>query len=97
MLTKTVLGVGVYSYAIFGAMCVVWQATYVGGDMGYALSSSNARIEAYSMYGGLQIGLGLFFTLAFFRPEFRRAALVVLIFVPGGWALRGASHVDHGR
>ena len=97
MLTKFVLAFGVFSYAIFGAMCAAFPDRFPGQAMGYDLSTNNPRIEVFSMYGGLQIGLGLFFLLALFRKAYVPSALLILTLVPGGLAIgRGLAIVAIG-
>ncbi|NNC98574.1 MAG: DUF4345 family protein, partial [Gammaproteobacteria bacterium] len=57
------------------------------GFAGLGISSGDAFAEVGAMYGGLQIGIGLFMALAAWRPAYYRAGLVLLVLGIGMLAL----------
>ena len=59
---------------------------------GLSVLSSDGYAELGAMYGGLQIGVGLFLVLGACSPAWQRSALLVCLFVFGPLALlRGVS------
>jgi hypothetical protein len=52
--------------------------------LGILLPSPSALNEARANYGGMHVGMGLFFMTAAFRPALRVAALMVAIVFMGG-------------
>ncbi len=86
MLGKTILGVSALVLISYGAVCLIsptTPATYAG----LIISNGDAFAEVGAMYGGLQTGLGLFFLLAFLKPEFYRSGLVILFLAIGSLAI----------
>ena len=88
MLSLAVLWIGVFTYLLFGVMCFLSLA--LGSDLtgtqlfdSFNLEEPNVTLEAFSMYGGMQIGLGLFYLLGIVKPRLREAVLWVLVLVPG--------------
>ena len=45
--------------------------------LGVQLPTESAKIEIRAMYGGLEIGIGIFFLLSAFRPAWYAAALML--------------------
>ncbi len=86
MLGKTILGVSALVLISYGVVCLI-SPTTPAGYAGLNISNGDAFAEIGAMYGGLQTGLGLFFLLAFLKPEFYRSALLVLLFTIGSLAL----------
>jgi hypothetical protein len=58
--------------------------------VGVQLPSPEARTEIRAFYGGLEIGLGLFFAAAAARPEWHRPALFAQTATLGGVAVTRA-------
>jgi hypothetical protein len=56
-------------------------------SMGIVLESATARTEIRGFYGGLEIGLGLFFGIAMLRPRWFRPALLAQTATLGGIGL----------
>ena len=47
------------------------------GNIGIQLLNDSARVEIRAMYGGFEIGIGIFFLIAALRPAWFRAALTL--------------------
>jgi hypothetical protein len=47
------------------------------GSVGFTLKSGSGRSEYFTVYGGMQLALGLLFLLPLLRPEFLSTALLV--------------------
>lgn len=71
MNTLRVVGV---LYLLSGLWCA-WQPVAASGFLGFVLNSELAFSEFFSVYGGLQVGLGLAMLGASFRPAYIEAAL----------------------
>ncbi|RZV60097.1 MAG: DUF4345 domain-containing protein, partial [Pseudomonadales bacterium] len=52
--------------------------------IGYGLSGPDARIELVAMYGGFEIGLGLFCLMGLVKQEIERPALLAVVLMVGG-------------
>lgn len=72
-------------FAGFGIALLIFPGLL--GVVGIKELSRSGEVEIRAVYGGLQIGLGLFFLLAFNRPRWARAGLVVQICSVGGLAI----------
>ena len=86
MLGKTILGVSAIILISYGAACLISPAT-PAAFAGLIISNGDAFAEVGAMYGGLQTGLGVFFLLAFLKPEFYRSGLIVLFLAIGSLAM----------
>jgi hypothetical protein len=64
-----------FAFFVFGCWLLV-QPEGVAG-LGIHLPSDTAKVEIRSMYGGFEIGLGIFFLLAVMRSSWHRPALML--------------------
>lgn len=55
--------------------------------IGLRATSAEALTELRALYGGLEIGLGLFLLLCFFRSQWISAGLACLLFICAGIAI----------
>ncbi len=55
--------------------------------IGYEMTRADAVIETRAMYGGLELGFGLFCLLAVFQIRFQEAGLISIVLVVGGLAV----------
>ena len=62
-------------------------------SLGLQLQGASGSAEVRAMYGGLQLGLGLYFLVALRRPSWERPALRVALFTVGGLGLGRAAGV----
>jgi hypothetical protein len=69
----------------FGVAFLVWPTLISWADV--ELTSSAARTEIRAFYGGLEIGMAVFFLLAALRPAWFRAGLILQALSLGGIAL----------
>jgi len=86
MLGKIVLWVSTITFISYGLMCLVSPsvpADYAGLEM----ISGDGYAEIGAMYGGLQIGFGVFCLLGALRSDLHKAALTSLVVVVGGLAI----------
>lgn len=74
------------AFGLYGLMCLL-DPQAVANYSGLELPNASARVEVVAMYGGLQFGLGVLFTLGAFRTSFFRTGLFVLIVTLGCLAL----------
>jgi len=86
MLGKIILWITAVSFAAYGVACLVWPAL-PADYAGLAINSGDAYSEMGAMYGGLQIGFGLFCLLGATRTGYFRPALVLLVLCVGLLAL----------
>jgi hypothetical protein len=56
-------------------------------SMGVSLESATARTEIRGFYGGMEIGLGVFFGISLLRPRWFRPALLAQVAAFGGLAM----------
>jgi hypothetical protein len=84
-LARTSLGVTAAAFAGFGVWLLLRPQALSRVDV--SLPSPTARAEIRAFYGGLEIGLGLFFAAAAARPAWHRPALVAQAASLGGAAL----------
>ena len=83
---RFILGFNAFAFLAFGLACLA-HPDLLTDIAGLAFTRASATIEARAMYGGVQIGLGAFFALAFAREAHRRAGLGVALALFGGLAL----------
>lgn len=65
-------------YATFAVWCSL-LATQTSQSLGYTALNSSGRSEYLTVYGGLQLGLALFFAWVAYRPEMHRTGLVLAL------------------
>lgn len=83
-LENQVLYVAAALYLGVGALFLVWpSATSL---VGLALASATADNDVRAVYGGANVGLGVFFLLAASRPAWTRPALWGMALALGGMA-----------
>ena len=86
MIGKTVLCVSSLVFITYGITSLV--SPVIPTELaGLEMSNGDAFAEVGAMYGGLQTGVGLFCLLAFMKPDFYRAGLVLLVLGIGALAL----------
>ncbi|MGK2913746.1 MAG: DUF4345 family protein [Porticoccaceae bacterium] len=85
MLAKLLLWISAIAFAGYGLLCAI-QPEVAAGYAGLGLTNADARIEMGAMYGGLQIGVGLFCMLAAVNDHYRMPGLVVIALLVGGLA-----------
>ena len=86
LLGKLILCISALVLILYGIVSLVDPAI-PAGLAGLVISNGDGYAEIASMYGGLQIGLGLFCLMAVRRPEYYRAGLALLIILIGAVAL----------
>ena len=69
-LARWVLIITGISFTGYGLVCAVDPVGVVGRFTGFGLEGDSAVVEALAMYGGLQVGFGLFSLWAAFKPQF---------------------------
>lgn len=82
---KWIFGTTAIGFAGFGIALLIFPNLI--GLVGVKELANSGLVEIRAMYGGLQLGLALFFLLAFNRPKWVRPALIVHMCVVGGLAL----------
>jgi hypothetical protein len=86
VLGKAILWVSALVFSSYGLMCLLspeLPAKYAGLD----ITNGDAYAEMGAMYGGLQLGFGLFCLLGALRKDLLRPALTALLLMIGGLAL----------
>ena len=86
ILGRTVLGISALVFIAYGLISLASPAI-PSGLAGLDMSNGDAFAEIGAMYGGLQTGLGMFCLVAFLKPDFYRAGLLLLILGIGTLAL----------
>lgn len=77
------LGFNAVMYAVFAAWCAIAPKT-TSAYVGLLPTGPGGESEYMAVYGGLQAGLAVFFGLAVFAPEHRRAAMLFSLALYGG-------------
>lgn len=65
-------------YLALGIWCSI-DPEGTASSIGYALTNDSARSEYVTVYGGLEVGLAVFFALCAFLPEHRRGGLLFAV------------------
>jgi hypothetical protein len=65
-------------YVVFGLWCAL-RLDGTAQNLGYIALSNSGRSEYFTVYGGLQWGLGLVFAWLAFKPELHRTGLLVAL------------------
>jgi hypothetical protein len=76
-LARFSLGATSLAFFCFGVWLLI--APQALGDIGIQLATESAKVEVRAMYGGFEIGMGVFFLLAAMRPGWFRPALVLQV------------------
>ena len=71
------------TYAVFALWCTL-QPTSTSQTLGYLSLSPSGQSEYATVYGGMQCGLALLFTLFAMKPELRRTGVLaaILLYAP---------------
>ncbi|MEM8944536.1 MAG: DUF4345 family protein [Planctomycetota bacterium] len=86
----TVLGI---AYLALAGWCMS-QPAKTAASIGFEFRSASGQSEYFTIYGGLQLGLGLIFLFPLVRPDSLAFALIASLLVHGGLILaRGISLV----
>lgn len=94
---RVVLWLSGAGFLAFGLLFLVDPAGTID-TVGIRLDSAVSVIEIRAMYGGLEIGLGVFFFVAAFRERWVRAGLGAQILTMGGLAAgRGIGMLAAGQ
>jgi hypothetical protein len=86
MLGKFVLWLSASVFIAFGLACLISPAL-PAGYAGLDFITGDAMPEIGAMYGGLQIGFGVFCLLGALKADYYRPALMLLLVCIGGVAL----------
>lgn len=86
MLAKIVLWISAVMLIGYGAVCLISPAI-PANYAGLVLTNGDAVAEIGAMYGGLQIGFGLFCLLGAMNASLERPALGLLVMCIGALAL----------
>lgn len=73
-------------YLVLGAWCTLLPDK-TASSIGFAFTKAGARSEYITVYGGLEVGLGVYFLLAALNPAWRQAGLLLGLCLYGGLAL----------
>lgn len=84
-------------YLLFGAWCVM-KPEYTSTAIGFSLIGDQGFAEYMAVYGGLQIGIGVFYAAAFLTLAMQPAALLFSVCLYGGLVLaRSIAILTHGN
>tara|TARA_R110002049_G_scaffold142673_4_gene304569 strand:+ start:368 stop:742 length:375 start_codon:yes stop_codon:yes gene_type:complete len=86
MLGRVLLWVSALVFIGYGLACL-YNPHLPAGYAGLTLTNGDAYAEIGAMYGGLQLGFGVFCLLGALRMDFRGAALTALVLLVGGLAV----------
>lgn len=86
VLGKIILWISALAFTGYGLVCLV-APTIPAEFAGIELGNGDAYAEIGAMYGGLQLGLGIFCLLAARSPALYRAGLILLVIGIGALAL----------
>ncbi len=88
---KLILWFSGIAFAGYGLAC--WASPELPAELaGLAIGSGDAYAEMGAMYGGLQIGVGLFCILCALRTDMYRAGLTLLVLGIGGLGVARLFH-----
>ena len=77
-MTGAYLWLNAILYAVFALMCT-FNPRGTSKAIGYALPGGSGMSEYLTVYGGLQVGLAVFFGWLAMRPDMHRAGLVLAL------------------
>ncbi len=86
MIARLFLGLQVLLFIPYGLYCLV-SPGMLAGAAGVAANSITGTIELQSMYGGLQVSVGVLCLLGLLRKDFGQVALTTLLFLFAGLAV----------
>ena len=86
MIARVFLGFVALVFIGYGLYCLA-SPGMLAGAAGIAANSVTGTIELQSMYGGLQVGVGVLCLLGVFRKDLESAALYALLFIFAGLAV----------
>jgi uncharacterized protein DUF4345 len=86
MLGRVLLWVSALVFIAYGLACL-YSPLLPAGYAGLTLSNGDAYAEMGAMYGGLQLGFGVFCLMGALRMDFRGPALTALVLLVGGLAV----------
>ena len=86
MLSKVILGLVGVAFSGYGIL-VLFSPDLIAEYIGYSLVGPDSRIELLAMYGGLELGFGLFCVAGVLKQSLTRPALLSIIFIVGGLAI----------
>ena len=86
MLGRVLLWVSALVFIGYGLACL-YSPLLPAGYAGLTLTNGDAYAEMGGMYGGLQLGFGVFCLLGALRMDFRGPALTALLLLVGGLAV----------
>lgn len=86
MLGKVILWISAFAFIGYGLACL-FAPSLPTSYAGLAMTTGDAYAEIGAMYGGLQIGFGVFCLLGAMRNEYFRPALTSVLLLVGGLAL----------
>lgn len=86
MIARVFLGLQVVLFIPYGLYCLVTPESLAAGA-GVAANSVTGTIELQTMYGGLQVAVGMLCAIALLRREFEPVALYALLFIFAGLAV----------
>lgn len=79
-MTGAYLWLNAAMYALFAVWCTV-QAGSTSQALGYAQLTNSGRSEYLVIYGGLQLGLAVFFAVCASRPNWHSVGLLLALLV----------------
>ena len=82
MIGKGILGISSLLFVGYGLACF-YDPWIAASNAGLGMEGSSAFAEIGAMYGGLQIGFGLFCLIAVINANYYRAGILALLIVIG--------------
>jgi|TARA_B100000767_G_scaffold274831_1_gene309155 hypothetical protein len=83
MLGKFILWLTGIVFVAYGGVCL-YDPNVPVNYIGYTMNGADAFVETAAMYGGLQIGFGLWCLYSAFNDRYTRSALLSISFAIGG-------------
>lgn len=74
------------AYLLLAIWCM-WQPSKTAASIGFDLRPGSGQSEYFTVYGGLQLGLGLVFLLPLLRPDALSFSLTACLLVHGSLIL----------
>jgi hypothetical protein len=65
-------------YSIFAVLCTV-RATATSQSIGFTALNNGGMAEYVTVYGGMELGLGIIFAWLAYRPELHRTGIVLAL------------------
>lgn len=79
-MTRSFLAVVGIAYLLLAGWCML-QPAKTSAAIGFELQSGSGQSEYFTVYGGLQLGLGLLFLLPLWHPEYLGFSLLACLLV----------------